>query len=229
MIYCCSDIHGMYDKYIKLLEVIDLKDDDTLFVLGDIVDRGEDSIKIIMDMMKRPNVICLIGNHDYMAMLNFKFLLSKISEDTVKETNFEILTKWFKSGGKTTFDEFVKLNRQQIKEIMDYMSEFRLYATVNVNNQDYVLVHGGLANFSEKRELNDYDLYEIIFERTDYHKQYFKDKYLVTGHTPTCLIHQEENNFKIYKGNHHIAIDCGAVYGGYLGAICLNNGKEFYV
>lgn len=38
MIYCCSDIHGMYDKYIKLLEVIDLKDDDTLFVLGDIVD-----------------------------------------------------------------------------------------------------------------------------------------------------------------------------------------------
>lgn len=229
MIYCCSDIHGMYDKYIKLLEVIDLKDDDTLFILGDIVDCGGDSLKIIMDMMRRPNIICLIGNHDYMAMFNFKLLLSAIDKDKIKETSFETLDIWLKSGGETTFKEFMELNRKQAKEIMNYMSEFRLYATVSVNNQEYVLVHGGLANFSEERNLNDYDLFEIVFERTDYHKQYFKDKYLVTGHTPTCAIYQDKNNFKIYKGNHHIAIDCGAVYGGYLGAICLDNGKEFYV
>lgn len=83
----------MYDKYIKLLGVIDLKDDDTVFVLGDIVDCGQDSLKVIIDIIKRPNDIYLIGNHDYMAMLNFKFLLSKIIKDSVKEINFEILIK----------------------------------------------------------------------------------------------------------------------------------------
>ena len=35
-----SDIHGEYDKYLAMLEQIDLSEDDTLYVLGDVVDRG---------------------------------------------------------------------------------------------------------------------------------------------------------------------------------------------
>ena len=40
MIYVMSDIHGMYEKYEKMLKQIDLSEKDTLYVLGDIVDRG---------------------------------------------------------------------------------------------------------------------------------------------------------------------------------------------
>lgn len=40
MHYVVSDIHGYYDRYLKLLEVINFTDDDTLYILGDIVDRG---------------------------------------------------------------------------------------------------------------------------------------------------------------------------------------------
>ena len=40
MIYVMSDIHGMYDKYIEMMDLIDLKETDTLYILGDIIDRG---------------------------------------------------------------------------------------------------------------------------------------------------------------------------------------------
>ena len=34
MIYVMSDIHGMYDKYIEMMDLIDLKETDTLYILG---------------------------------------------------------------------------------------------------------------------------------------------------------------------------------------------------
>ena len=41
MTYAVSDIHGCYDKYKALLEKLDLKEDDRLYVLGDVVDRSD--------------------------------------------------------------------------------------------------------------------------------------------------------------------------------------------
>ena len=40
MIYVMSDIHGMYDKYIEMLELINLREHDSLYILGDIVRRA---------------------------------------------------------------------------------------------------------------------------------------------------------------------------------------------
>ena len=68
MIYVMSDIHGMYEKYEKMLKQIDLSEKDTLYVLGDIVDRGSGSMKVLQDMMRRANVHGLIGNHELMCV-----------------------------------------------------------------------------------------------------------------------------------------------------------------
>ncbi|MDD6083438.1 MAG: metallophosphoesterase, partial [Oscillospiraceae bacterium] len=54
-----SDIHGMYEKYLKMLDVIKFSDDDVLYILGDIIDRGPEPIEIILDIMTRPNIVCL--------------------------------------------------------------------------------------------------------------------------------------------------------------------------
>jgi len=73
-------------------------------------------------------------------------------------------------------------------------------------------------------------LADLIFYRADYTKRYFKneDTFLVTGHTPTCLIREDGNSF-VYEKNGHIAIDCGCVYGERLAAYCLDNGNVEYV
>ena len=62
MIYVMSDIHGMADRYQEMLELIDFNEQDTLYVLGDIIDRGNGSIKVLQDMMRRPNVHGIFGN-----------------------------------------------------------------------------------------------------------------------------------------------------------------------
>lgn len=67
MIYVCSDIHGHYDAYAALLTHIDLQSDDTLYILGDVIDRGLDGVKILQDMMARPNIVPILGNHEFTA------------------------------------------------------------------------------------------------------------------------------------------------------------------
>ena len=78
MIYAMSDLHGCYDKYIKMLEKINFGDNNTLYILGDIVDRGPDGIKILQDTMKRKNVIVIRGNHDYTAYRLLKMFSSPL-------------------------------------------------------------------------------------------------------------------------------------------------------
>ena len=63
MIYVMSDLHGCYDKYMQMLEKIKFSSNDTLYILGDIIDREDNGIKILLDIMKRSNVIPLLGNH----------------------------------------------------------------------------------------------------------------------------------------------------------------------
>ena len=77
--YAISDIHGMYGSYMEAVK--SLKENDTLFVLGDVIDRGRNGIKILQDMMKRKNVKFILGNHEWQMIqvlgLIRKYNLSK--------------------------------------------------------------------------------------------------------------------------------------------------------
>ena len=64
MNYVCADIHGRWDKYQAMLEDLNLGEDDKLYILGDVIDRGEDGIRILQDIMKRGNIFLFIGNHE---------------------------------------------------------------------------------------------------------------------------------------------------------------------
>ena len=116
----------------------------------------------------------------------------------------------------------------QISKLQQVFKSLRFHEQVTAGEKDYVLVHGGLDHFTPKRPLSDYGLHELIFNSPDYSKEYFPDRYLVTGHTPTQFISENRTPGRIYRANNHIAIDCGASFGGNLGAICLETGEEFY-
>ena len=105
--YVMSDIHGCYDKYMEMLDKIGFSEDDTLYVLGDILDRGPHPVKIIQDLMKRPNVVCLAGNHEYMALRCLKFLLMEITDENLDRLNGQMLGRfinWQQNGSSTSLD-----------------------------------------------------------------------------------------------------------------------------
>lgn len=110
------------------------------------------------------------------------------------------------------------------------MEELPLYEEFQINGQDYLLVHGGLENFSPNKDMDDYTADEIIWHRIDYGMTYFEDTKIITGHTPTRNIEDNPHPDRIYQANNHIAIDCGCGFeGGRLGCLCLNTGIEYYV
>lgn len=230
MIYVISDIHGEYESYRKLLETINFSEQDELFVLGDCIDRGPEPIKVLQDMMTRFNVYPIIGNHEYMALKVLKKLMLEITEescDSISNSNLiQELLLWQQDGGNVTLEQFQKLRIEERYDILEYLEEFSPYEEAKVNDRHYVLVHAGLDNFSEEKNLEDYELYELIFNPPDYNKIYYKNKYLVTGHLPT--LSNGGNNGSVIIKNNHIAIDCGKVFGGKLAAVCLDTLETFY-
>ena len=229
--YVMSDIHGNYKKYIQAINTLNLQDSDTLYVLGDVVDRGNGSCKILLDMMCRYNVVPLIGNHECMALSCLSKLVEEITDYSLKGFNQEILvglSNWLYNGGESTLQEFKQLSVEDRQAIIEYLSEFQLYAEIIVNSQQYILVHAGLDNFKRRKKLSDYSVDEMIWAETDYDKIYFPDKILVTGHTPVSAILFDSKADSIYIKNNHIAIDCGCGFGGKLGVLCLDTMKEFY-
>lgn len=218
--------------FMELLDKIKLKDTDTLYILGDILDRGPHPIKIIRKLMEMPNVICMVGNHELMALECLEFLMKEITDMAIEELDEEMLDNlvtWQYNGSKSTIDEFSQLDSEAKQEVIDFIKEFLIYEEVSINDKNYLLLHAGLGNYSPDKVIGDYSLHELIWVRADYDLQYFKDTYVITGHTPTQTIEDNQHPGYIYRRNNHIAIDCGASYpGGRLAALCLDTGEEYY-
>lgn len=225
MIYVMSDLHGCFEEYKRMLEKIDFKDSDVLYILGDIVDRGSQSIEILQDMMLKNNVFPILGNHEYMLNECLDFMLSEINEENISTINdsniIQKLTSWItENGGAATFEQLNCLSKEELLDLQDYLMEFEVYKHVEVNQKRFVLVHANM----KPEYLNDIEKYlmNMLFEKTDSTNNAFKDAYLITGHVPT-------SDGKILKKNHHICIDGGCVFGQNLACLCLDTMEEFYV
>ena len=230
--YVISDIHGQYDMFVDLLEKIKLKDEDTLYILGDVLDRGPHPVTTLRKLMEMPNAICLVGNHEVMALECLEFLFSEITDASIEkldEAMWDNLLTWQYNGSQSTIDEFKQLDSEARHDVIDFIRELSVYEEVSVNDKDYLLVHAGLGNYSPEKDIEDYSIHELIWVKADYDVRYYTDKYVITGHTPTQFIEDNPRPGYIYNRNNHIAIDCGAhIPGGRLAALCLDTGEELY-
>jgi len=65
-----GDIHGCHQEFAELLERLSLTKDDRLILLGDLVNRGPDSCRVI-DLARQYRAISLLGNHE-LRLLNYR-------------------------------------------------------------------------------------------------------------------------------------------------------------
>ncbi len=148
MTYAISDIHGCYEEYIKLLEKINFSENDTLYILGDICDRGEKPMEIYNDIMARDNVISLFGNHEHLAYINLRHLIKNDVSKLTKDERLDLID-WLTSGGKPTFSEFISLSKADRMDFMEFLKSFSMYEDITINGKRFVLTHAGLGGFSE--------------------------------------------------------------------------------
>ncbi|MBR2704422.1 MAG: metallophosphoesterase [Clostridia bacterium] len=70
--YVIGDLHGMYGTYIDVINSIN--DEDTLYILGDVIDIGPYGIRILQDIMNRPNVRLILGDHEWKFMKCYEIM-----------------------------------------------------------------------------------------------------------------------------------------------------------
>ena len=236
MTYAVSDIHGCYDKYQQLLRTINFGPEDTLYVLGDVIDRGPDGFRIILDMAGRSNVVGLLGNHEAMAIDALPGIVraAERRDGNLTGKEAEAADLWFCNGGELSLAGFFGLDKGQARTVWKYLQKMPLYREVKVGKRQFVLVHGGLGGFSAKRPLNNYEPDEILWFRPEEDTAYYQDKYVIFGHTPVQILDagkaKPDVPARIYRKGKLIDIDCGCTFSrGQLGCLCLDTMKEVYV
>jgi serine/threonine protein phosphatase 1 len=63
--YAVSDLHGRKDIFDKIMSEL-IGPNDTLYILGDVVDRGPEPFELLRAAMSDPRVKLLKGNHEDM-------------------------------------------------------------------------------------------------------------------------------------------------------------------
>ncbi len=233
MIYCVSDIHGCYDRYKTLLD--SLKNSDTLYVLGDVIDRGPHGVKILQDMMVRPNVVPILGNHEVTAAMCLPWLMEEITDASIQRLTGGQLAgaqEWLANGGAPTLKALQGLSQEERQDILDYLREMALYEEVEVDGRSFVLTHAGLDHFAPDKPLEEYELEDFLFDRPAPERVYWPDKTLIFGHIPTRALWKAVGapaKDDIFHAAGFIDIDCGCGFGGRLGRLCLDTMEETYV
>lgn len=211
--FAIGDVHGCYHTLKKLIEEkIILQPADTVYFLGDLIDRGPLSKKVldyIQDLIQRGfNCQIIGGNHEEVACKVYRneIELNKKKFRLFKSKNPH-LDLWLKMGGTDFLESF---QVSQISDIpvsyIEWMESFKNCIILD----DYILVHAGL-NFNipdiyqDEHAMRWIREFEVDLSKTE-------NRVVVHGHVPLSLDFIEDcvNN----PDTTFIPLDNGCVYRG---------------
>lgn len=177
--YIISDIHGCNLTFRKALKKVALKKTDNLILLGDLIDRGNDSKgvldTIILLRQHGFNVRCIKGNHEQMLIDALNGAFEKV--------------QWIRNGGKQTLQSFLTSDVSGIpKNYIELINSFEDYFLFD----NYIFVHAGL-NMTLENPLEDkHSLLWLRDWKSTYNKEWLGDRILIHGHTPIKYLQIEE-------------------------------------
>lgn len=171
--FAISDIHGCYKTFESLLNKIGLNLDDELYLLGDYIDRGPYSKKVLDYILRLNkagyNLSCLRGNHEQMML-----------EAPLNEKYAAI---WLRNGGKEVLEEFSAEDFSGIPKIYyNFLDELKYF------DQKYntLFVHAGfkLGTDNDPFTLKQPLLWIREWEKQDGVEVFLKGRNVVHGHCP---------------------------------------------
>lgn len=234
MVYITSDLHGCpLSEFRALLKSASFSDDDYLFVLGDVIDRGEYGAELLRWMAEQPNIQLILGNHEAMLLSVSDWLFDEVSDESLDRLDvqkLELLNNWYANGAAPTIKGLRKLLKEEpeiLEGILDYLQDAPLYDTIEVFGTTYILVHSGLENFRKDRLLDDYTPDELLWARPTLDTRYFDNATVIFGHTPTEYFGKQYYG-KMVKTGTWICVDTGSATGNKPMLLRLDDMKEFY-
>jgi serine/threonine protein phosphatase 1 len=175
-IYVMSDIHGAYEQYLEIKKKINFDSTDTLYIIGDIFDRGEGTYKILSDIMNSKNIHLILGNHEYSYVQIYENM--KKYEETKDNRYKEMADTWKNyisdpaAGGSSTVDFlFNKIRKTQRDKYLRYLSSCPTDKLLNVDGKNIYLTHGSISKYEMARVTDRMDMYPLYLLLFDEKKQ----------------------------------------------------------
>lgn len=220
-----GDVHGMYEKLIKLMDKIRFNpDEDLLIFLGDYIDRGPDPgrcLQYIFALQQQYSdvVVCLMGNHE--VMMSSYFMQKRGSYNNLI---VDYAGSWLDNGGLETLKQLDEMDADTKEELLQWVMNL----PVKYQYQDYFFCHAGVDPDVPLAVQNEFDM---LWRRQQWWEQYKGEETLVVGHTPVQkvmkLTGKERRTPKpLFLTNHVIMCDTGAyMSGGKLSCVDVLAGK----
>ena len=228
MTYVLSDIHGNVRRFNSILNQIRLQPEDTLYILGDVIDRHPGGIRILRKIMAMPNARMLLGNHEYMMLRALGCPYDDNADDG------RATAHWYRNGGRVTHTHLKFLRKTLRKEIMDYLLALPVSFDIEVNGHPYKLVHAAPAELYEPEPLYPTPAHFSLWKRLEADAPLPGEYTLIFGHT-TTMHYQDNRPMELWFGDRRIDIDCGSGFPeskdepyGRLACLRLEDGAVFY-
>ena len=197
-VYACADLHGQGWAWDAIKNR--LAPSDYLYFIGDAVDRGPDGVRIMQEILDRPNTTYIQGNHEDM-------MLDGMYED------YNAIDLWFYNGGLSTQKVLANMPETGVESLLQEVNALPFYAEyTNPDGIRIIMTHSGYTF-----DMNDW--YKMIWDRTHYYKEGMipTNTLIVHGHTPTpylCHTIGEviPEGMVWYDNGHKIDIDTGAYF-----------------
>lgn len=189
-----GDVHGHYEGLMTLLSAIAPGQNDKIYFLGDLIDRGPQSSHVVKFVMES-SYPCLLGNHEQML----------INILTNKEAPAPAVQAWLYSGGQATIASYKKATIPY-----DHLEWFQSLPT-NLDLGDVWLVHAGV---DPGVPVSKQTAEQFCWVRDEFHsitQPIFADKLIVIGHTITFTLPGVTPG-KLARGTGWIDIDTGAYH-----------------
>ena len=131
--YVFSDVHGHVAPLRRALERVSPSDDDVFFCLGDMIDRGPESLAVVRTCRELPNCRILRGNHEALMLDYFDN-----PDDQIAMLN------WGQNGAAATIRDLTSLAAEELTAFLGWVRDLPLWAVTTVGERSYLLTHAGI-------------------------------------------------------------------------------------
>jgi serine/threonine protein phosphatase 1 len=213
-VFAIGDIHGCALELEALLRKIAPTPHDLIVFLGDYVDRGPNSqrvIDIILDLESQCEVVALMGNHEHMFL------------DFLERPESAGAGLFILNGGASTLASYAgPAGSFDIPEThIRFLKSLKLYHEVETNEGGYFFVHAGVPDVALSKLNPETHGPQLLWIRQPFlMSRYHWEKIVVHGHTPNIEPDVRPNR---------INLDTGCVYDGYLTAMELPSRRVIQV
>jgi len=241
--YCVGDLHGCYNEFMEFVDKIRKKDKDAHFILvGDIVDRGPDTIKLLRWAIENVNkedspFEMIIGNHEYMKIEELEYYFERLDNGNGRK-----IISFNMSYDFNLILAQEKIDNDEIRSYLEFFKALPYYKEIDVksgnDNRHFIIVHAAVNSLcinddgtfnkeSLSLEANKKHFYKyghtlgsnIVWDRNyNGYGTMVGNSIIIHGHTPTVtndMIDVGAIPGRIDYRPHDINIDCGLVFHSY--------------